>query len=102
MASQGVQTRPSSSGDMASQGVQTRPLSSGDMASQGGQTRPLSSGTRKKVWGKGSHDYIPHFCPELTRRPAGSSVKIFECYSAYTNTNPDHALNITQKILIPS
>ena len=27
------------------------------MASQRGQTRPLSSGTRKKVWGKGSHDY---------------------------------------------
>ena len=27
------------------------------MASQRGQTRPLSSGTRKKVWGKGKHDY---------------------------------------------
>ena len=27
------------------------------MASQHGQTPPLSSGTRKKVWGKGSHDY---------------------------------------------
>ena len=43
---------------MASQGVQTRPLSSGDMASQGGQTRPLPRGTRKKDWGNGNHQYF--------------------------------------------